>query len=124
MTTPKAKHTDRVTKKLKKAEERIEQLVAEGNQLSMSILNIRQMYEGCVGEKAGLSMQVTNVSHLLVGAALTGRGKSLTIKAKTLESLGDYAGVDTKALENGDLVVTALTHEEIAAMREEIEEEE
>ena len=110
-----------VTKKLRKAVEQIEKLKEENRLLSMSILNIRQMYEGSIGEKQGLQMQLNNVQQLLTACVVSARGKKLVIKEKVLSSLGDYAGIDTKADEDGNLTIMALTIAEVAAMQEDID---
>lgn len=121
MSAPRAKNTD--SRQLHKRQVRIAELMEENKGLRLSIMNIRQMYEGSIGEKQSILLQLTNVQHLLVGAALTGRGNSITIKEKTLASLGEYAGVDTKDVD-GDLVITALTLTEVEAMQADLEEEE
>ena len=111
-----------VSKKLKKAQAKVEQLTAEASQLRLSILNIRQMYEGCVGEKQQLTNQLGSANRLLVAAVAGSRGKSITVKAKVFETLDTFAGVDTKEAD-GDLVLTALTVAEVEAMQEEIDED-
>ena len=121
MSAPKAKHTDMATKRLKKAKEKIEQLTGEAAQLRMSILNIRQMYEGSIGEKTVLQNRLTNIEQLLTAAVVSSRGKTLTIKEKTFGTLTDFAGIDTKDVD-GNLVLTALTVAEVEAMQDEIDE--
>ena len=84
-------------------------------------MNLRQMYEGVTGEKQGIQMQLANVQQLLTAVVVSSRGKKLTIKAKVLESLSDYAGIDTKADDDGNLSIMALTIAEVAAMQEDID---
>ena len=111
-----------VTKKLRKAVEQIEKLKEENRLLSMSVLNIRQMYEGSIGEKQGLQFQLNNVQQLLTACVVSSnRAKKLVLKEKVLSSLGDYAGIDTKADEDGNLTIMALTIAEVAAMQEDID---
>jgi uncharacterized protein YlxW (UPF0749 family) len=121
MSAPKAKHTDMATKRWKKAKAQVEELQAEAGQLRMSVLNIRQMYEGSIGEKNALQAQLANANQLLVAAVVAGRGKKITIKKSVFEQLSDYAGVDTKEVD-GDLVISALTVADIEAMQAEIDE--
>jgi uncharacterized protein YlxW (UPF0749 family) len=121
MSAPKAKHTDMATKRWKKAKAQVEELQAEAGQLRMSVLNIRQMYEGSIGEKNALQAQLANANQLLVAAVVAGRGKKITIKKSVFEKLSDYAGVDTKEVD-GDLVISALTVADIEAMQAEIDE--
>jgi uncharacterized protein YlxW (UPF0749 family) len=109
------------TKRWKKAKAQVEELQAEAGQLRMSILNIRQMYEGSIGEKNQLQAQLQNANQLLVAAVVAGRGKKITIKKSVFEQLSDYAGVDTKEVD-GDLVISALTVADIEAMQADIDE--
>ena len=107
--------------KLRKAKKKIEELQGEAAQLRMSILNIRQMYEGSIGEKTVLQNRLTNIEQLLTAAVVSSRGKTLTIKEKTFGTLTDFAGIDTKDVD-GNLVLTALTVAEVEAMQDEIDE--
>ena len=100
---------------------RIQELMAENSQLRMSVLNMRQMYEGTTQEKMQLQSQLGNLQHMLTAAVSQGRGKSLRLKAKTLENVGDYAGLDTK-VEDDDLILTALTVEQVEGMQADLEE--
>lgn len=111
-----------VDKKLAKAQARIEELVAQGSQQAMSILNMRQMFEGVTQEKMVLQGQVQNLQNMLMGVVVQARGKHVTIKEKTFENIGKYAGIDTK-LDDGDLVITALTVEQVEEMQADIDEE-
>ncbi len=95
---------------------RIQDLGQENSQLRMSVLNLRQMYEASVGEKQQLQATIANLQNMLTGAVVNGRGKSIRIKAKSLESLDQYAGLDSK-VEDGDLILTALTVEQVEGMQ-------
>ena len=108
MSTPKAKTTTMVDVKLRKAVARIEQLERDLSQASMGVLNMRQMYEGAVQEKMGLQSQLTSMHRMLTGMLIQTRGKKLTIKARTLERIGDYAGVHTD-VDGDDLIVSLVT---------------
>lgn len=121
MSQPKAKATSMVDVKLKKCIAKGEKLQEENSQLRMSVLNIRQMYEGSIGEKNQLNAQLQNANQILMGVVVGARGKTITIKAKVLTQLGEYAGIDTKDVD-GDLTLTALTVAEIEAMQAEIDE--
>ncbi len=123
MSATKAKHTDMMSKRWKKAKAQVEDLEGQAAQLRMSILNIRQMYEGSIGEKTVLQNRLANVEQLLTAVVVNGRGKSVTLKEKTLKGLDQYAGIDTKAQDDGSLILTALTIAEVEAMQDEIDEE-
>ena len=105
--------------KLRKALTQIGQLTEEVRQASMGILNMRQMYEGAVQEKMGLESQVTSMHTMLTGVLHQARGKKITIKKKTLERIGDYAGVQTD-VDGDDLVLSLVTREvdEMEGVRE------
>lgn len=100
---------------------RINELTAENSQLRMSVLNMRQMYEGAVQEKLQLQGQVGNLENMLTAAVVNGRGNSLRIKQKAIESVGDFAGLDSK-VEDDDLILTALTVEEVEGMQADLQE--
>ena len=106
--------------RLRKARERVEELTAQASQSAMSILNLRQMYEGAIQEKTILQSQLANLQGMLTALVSQGRGKSVTIKEKSLANVSRYAGIDTKAAD-GNLVLTALTVEAVQAMQEEID---
>ncbi len=105
--------------RLRKAIARIEELTEQASQSAMGILNMRQMYEGAVQEKMGLESQVTSMHTMLTGVLHQARGKKITIKKKTLECIGDYAGVQTD-VDGDDLVLTLVTKEvdEMEGVRE------
>lgn len=119
MGTPKAKNTD--GKLIKKQKKRIDELIAESQQLRMSILNIRQMYEGSIGEKTQLLNQLRSTNQILVSAVVGARGKTITVAAKVLDTIDKYAGIDTKSVD-GNLILTAITMVEAEKMQEEIDE--
>lgn len=119
MSAPKAKNTD--GKLIKKQKARIKELVEENGQLRMSVLNIRQMYEGMVGEKVMLRNQLQRANQILVAATVQARGKTITVKEKVLAGLEKYAGVDTKEVD-GDLIITALTKADMEKMLEELDD--
>ena len=110
-----------VDAKLRKAKKKIEELEGQAAQLQMSIMNFRQMYEGSIGEKNVLQNRLTNVEQLLTAAVVSSRGKTVTIKEKTFDTLSNFAGVDTQAVD-GSLILTALTTEQVTAMQEDIDE--
>lgn len=118
MGTPKAKNTD--AKVITRLKERVAVMTEENAQLRMSVLNIRQMYESVVGEKHMLNGQLGTANQILMAAVVSSKGQTMTVKAKHLANLDDYAGIDTKD-QNGDLVLTALTVAEVAAMEESFE---
>ena len=102
-------------------QKRIQELQAENSQLRMSVLNMRQMYEGATQEKMQLQAQLGNLQTMLTATVSQSRGKTLRIKAKAIENVGDYAGLDTK-VDDGDLILTALTVEQAEEMQADIEE--
>ena len=108
--------------KLRKANKKIEELTEKLSQASMGILNMRQMYEGATQEKLGLQGQVSNLQSMLTALVSQGRSKSVRIKAKSLEALVKYAGVDTKA-DGDDVILTVLTMEQVQEMQDDIEED-
>ncbi len=102
------------TTKIKKMQKRIDELVTQGSQLSMSILNMRQMYEGSIQEKQAITGQLNNMQAMMTATIHQARGKTIKIKAATLEKIEDYGGiVPTQDGEN--IVLTLLTREELAA---------
>lgn len=121
MSAPKAKGTTMVDAKLRKAKKKIEELEGQAAQLQMSIMNFRQMYEGSIGEKNVLQNRLANVEQLLTAAVVSSRGKTVTIKEKTFDTLSNFAGIDTQAVD-GSLILTALTTEQVTAMQEDIDE--
>jgi hypothetical protein len=108
-------------KNLQKANALIKELQLQLSQTRMSVLNMRQMYEGAVQEKIAASQQHGAVSRMLTAAIIQNRGKKLTIKESTFDQLDKYAGIDTK-VEGGDLQLFAVTKEEMAGMLQDIEE--
>ena len=108
--------------KLRKANKRIEELTEKLSQASMGILNMRNMYEGATQEKLGLQSQVSNLQSMLTAVVAQGRGKRVRIKAKTLEELVRYAGIDSK-VDGEDVILTVLTVEQIKEMQDDIEED-
>ncbi len=122
MSKTKAKGTMMVDVKLRKAQKRIEELTEQASQASMSVLNLRQMYEGAIQEKTVLTARLNNLSSMLTAVVSQGRGKFVRIKEKTLEDVSKYAGIDTKA-DDGDLILTVLTVEQVEEMQDEIDEE-
>jgi len=108
--------------KLRKAQKKIVELSQQLQQAQMGVLNMRQMYEGVVGEKQSLQHQLQRANSLVLAAVVNARGKTLTIKEATFNKLGEFAGVDTKD-DNGNLILTALTVADIEAMQEEIEQQ-
>lgn len=109
-------------KKLAKAQARIEELVAQGSQQALSILNMRQMFEGATQEKMILQGQVQNLENMLMGVIVQARGKRMVIREKTFEKISEYAGIDTK-VEDGDLTLTALTVTQVEEMQADLNEE-
>lgn len=109
--------------KIDKMQNRIDQLTQTNSELSMSVMNMRQMYEGQVQEKQILSGQVASMQSMLTAVIFQARGKSVTIRAKTMEKLEDYAGISTN--QEGDTVVLALlTAEELAEQQQEFDDAE
>ena len=104
-------------------ERKIQELQGENSQLRMSVLNMRQMFEGATQEKLGLQSQVQNLQNMLTAAVVQGRGHSIKIKAKAIESVGNYAGLDSK-VEDGDLILTALSAEQVEEMQIDLGEDE
>ena len=102
---------------------RIKLLSEENSQLRMSVLNMRQMFEGATQEKLGLQSQVQNLQNMLTAAVVQGRGHSIKIKAKAIESVDQYAGLDSK-VEDGDLILTALSAEQVEEMQIDLGEDE
>ena len=105
--------------RLIKAKKRIEELTANASELSMSVLNLRQMYEGATQEKLVLNQQLSNTQSMLTALVVQGRGKSVRIKAKSIENLDKYGGLDSKD-EDGDLILTALTVEQVQEMQDDL----
>lgn len=93
-----------------KAHNRIKELSTENSQLRMSVLNLRQLYEGAVQEKMQLQGQAENAQRMLTAAVVNGRGKSLRIKKKAIETVHEYAGLQADEV-GGDLVLTAVKEE-------------
>ncbi len=108
--------------KLRKANKRIEELSEKLSQASMGVLNMRQMYEGATQEKLGLQQQNQNLQNMLTAVVAQGRGKFIRIKAKTLEELVKYAGIDSK-IDGEDVILTVLTAEQVQEMQDDIDEE-
>lgn len=108
--------------RLKKARVQIEELKGQLSQSSMGLLNMRQMYEGAIQEKQQLQAQARNLETMLIAAVSQSRGKTLTLKKKSLENIQKFAGLDTK-VEDGDLILSALTVEEVQALQEDLDEE-
>ena len=104
-------------------ERKIQELQGENSQLRMSVLNMRQMFEGATQEKLGLQSQVQNLQNMLTAAVVQGRGHSIKIKAKAIESVDQYAGLDSK-VEDGDLILTALSAEQVEEMQIDLGEDE
>ena len=90
-----------------KAEARIKELVAENSQLRMSVLNLRQMFETTTQEKLQLQAAVDNAQMMLTAAVVNGRGKSIRIKKKAIETVHEYEGLQADEVD-GDLVLTAV----------------
>ncbi len=111
MSTPRAKTTTTVDVKLRKALAKIVKLEQDLSQASMGVLNMRQMYEGAVQEKMGLEAHVARMSTMLTGVLQQTRGKSVTLKKKTLERSGDYVGVQAD-VDGDDLVLMLVTRKE------------
>lgn len=117
----KAKPQTMDGKKLRKAEVEIVQLRQQLAQASMGILNMRQMYEGAVQTKLGLEAQLQRTNQMLVAAVSQSRGGKLVIKEATFVKLDKYAGLDTK-VDDGALILSVLTNEQVAEMQADIEE--
>lgn len=111
-------------KKLKKALARIEELTQQSQQASMGLLNMRQMYEGAVQEKQQMTAQINNLQTMLTALVIQGRGKKVTIKAASFAKVSEVAGLDTKLNDNEDLIISSLTHEDVEAMQDDLEEDE
>jgi len=94
-----------------KSQARINELTAENSQLRMSVLNMRQLYEGVVQEKVQLQAMLENAQRMLAAAVVNGRGKSIRIKKKAIETVHEYAGLQADEVD-GDLVLTAVLPEE------------
>ncbi len=107
--------------RLIKAKKRIDELNAKLSESSMSILNLRQMFEGATQEKMMLTNQLQNAQSMLTALVAQGRGKSVRIKAKSIENINKYAGLDSKD-DDGDLVLTALTVEQVQEMQGDLED--
>jgi hypothetical protein len=108
-------------KKLKRVQEQVSGLQEQLRAAQFQVLNMRQMYEGAVQEKLGLQNQLQRTTTMLIGAVVQSRGKTLTLKEATLGKLNGYAGIDTQA-SDGNLVLRAISVEELQAMQEDIDE--
>ncbi len=100
---------------------RIKELAAENSELRMSILNMRQMYEGAIQEKMQFQGQANNLQQMLTAAVIGTRGKTLKISKKAIDSVGDYGGLDSMVVDD-NLHLTALTYEQIEEMQADLEE--
>ena len=117
----KAKGTTLVDKKLAKANERIAQLTQQLQGTNMSLMNMRQMYEGAITEKNAFRAQMLRGNSLVTALIIQARGRKLTIKEATFKKLAEYAGFDPVADAEGNLTLTLITLEDMEMMEDEIE---
>ena len=121
MSKPRAGHTDMVSVKLKKANVKLDKLTQENHDLRMSILNIRHMYEGAIGERDMMGGRVAAIESMLVAVVTNTDAKKVIISKATFENLDKYAGVDSVSVDD-TLILTALTVEEVEQLQSEIDE--
>lgn len=101
------------TTKIKKMQKRIDELTAQASQSAMSVLNMRQMFEGVTQEKLAITGQLNNMQAMLTATIHQSRGKTIKIKAATLEKIDTYGGI-TPTQAGEDIILTLVTREELA----------
>jgi hypothetical protein len=114
----KAKGTTMADTKLRKAEKRLAEVGQQLQATNISLMNMRQMYEGAITEKNALKNRMVRAEMLVTAFAAQARGGQARLKAKTLEGLNDYAGFDLTD-DDGDLLVTPISLDDVEAMEAE-----
>lgn len=120
----KAKATTFADKKLAKVEKKNAELQQQLQATNMSLMNMRQMYEGAVTEKQGLRAQLARTTQILTGLIIQAKKQKLVLKADTFPKLQEFAGFEPVADEDGNLILTPISADMMEEMEEDLEGDE
>lgn len=107
-------------KQRKKAEAKVANLQEQVRAARMSLMNMRQMYEGVVQEKQALQQQLQQMTQIITGAAVQSRKNQLVLKKATFDKLAEFVGYEIEQ-DDGNLIITAVTQDDVE-IEEDVEE--
>lgn len=105
---------------IKTLKAQVAQLNEQLRATNYSLMNMRQMYEGAITEKNALKAEVFRANQIITALAIQARGKTLKIKEATFGKLAEFVGFSPEADDEGNLIITPISVEDV---QEDIEEE-